>query len=151
VKQVKNVIKTGFRFAVDVELSKFFDRVDHDLLMTFLGYKVKDKRLLKLIKRYLRAGILCNIKGITSFTWRVEKVFHKTGRYWRTSCSTLWTKSLRNEAISLRVLSSISRYLSHRLKLVVNTTKSHVFKPVKANFLDLHSTEDAFNGIRRLC
>jgi RNA-directed DNA polymerase len=56
VKQVKGIIKTGLRFAVDVDLSKFFDRVDHDLLMTILGYKVKGKRLLKLIKRYLRAG-----------------------------------------------------------------------------------------------
>jgi RNA-directed DNA polymerase len=63
VKQVKDVIKTGLRFAVDIDLAKFFGRVDHDLLMTLLGYKVKDKRLLKLIKRYLRGGILCNIKG----------------------------------------------------------------------------------------
>jgi RNA-directed DNA polymerase len=60
VKQVKGIIKTGLRFAVDVDLSKFFDRVDHDLLMTLLGYKVKDKRLLKLIKRYLRAGVIDN-------------------------------------------------------------------------------------------
>ncbi|WP_288992557.1 reverse transcriptase domain-containing protein [uncultured Marinobacter sp.] len=60
VKQVQSIIKTGRRFAVDVDLSKFFDRVDHDLLMTHLGYKVKDKRLLKLIKRYLRAGVIDN-------------------------------------------------------------------------------------------
>ena len=63
MKQVNSIIKTGRRFAVDVDLSKFFDRVNHDLLMTYLGYKVKDKRLLKLIKRYLRAGILCKTKG----------------------------------------------------------------------------------------
>jgi RNA-directed DNA polymerase len=63
VKQVKDIIKTGRRFAVDVDLAKFFDRVNHDLLMTLLGHKVKDKRLLKLIKRYLRAGILCKTKG----------------------------------------------------------------------------------------
>jgi RNA-directed DNA polymerase len=60
VTQVRDIIKTGRRFAVDVDLSKFFDRVDHDLLMTHLGYKVKDKRLLKLIKRYLRAGAIDN-------------------------------------------------------------------------------------------
>src|SRR5690554_5851501 len=60
VKQVQGIIKTGRRFAVDVDLSKFFDRVDHDLLMTHLGYKVKDKRLLKLIKCYLRAGVIDN-------------------------------------------------------------------------------------------
>jgi len=60
VKQVQGIIKTGRRFSVDVDLSKFFDRVNHDLLMTYLGYKVKDKRLLKLIKRYLRAGVIDN-------------------------------------------------------------------------------------------
>lgn len=60
VKQVQSIIKEGRRFAVDVDLSKFFDRVNHDLLMTHLGDKVKDKRLLKLIKRYLRAGFIDN-------------------------------------------------------------------------------------------
>lgn len=60
VKQVQSIIKEGRRFAVDVDLSKFFDRVNHDLLMTRLGDKVKDKRLLKLIKRYLRAGFIDN-------------------------------------------------------------------------------------------
>ncbi|MEY0057202.1 reverse transcriptase domain-containing protein [Providencia rettgeri] len=60
VKQVQSIIKEGRRFAVDVDLSKFFDRVNHDLLMTRLGDKVKDKRLLRLIKRYLRAGFIDN-------------------------------------------------------------------------------------------
>lgn len=49
VMQVKDIIKDGHRIAVDVDPSKFFDRVNHDLLMTFLGRKVKDKRLLRLI------------------------------------------------------------------------------------------------------
>jgi RNA-directed DNA polymerase len=53
VKQVQRIIKEGRRFAVDVDLSKFFDRVDHDLLMTHLGRQVKDKRLLRLIGHYL--------------------------------------------------------------------------------------------------
>ncbi len=57
-KQVQSIIKEGRRFAVDVALSKFFDRVNHDLLMTHLSYKVKDKALLKLIAKYLRAGIM---------------------------------------------------------------------------------------------
>ena len=60
VKQVQGIIKTGRRYAVDVDLSKFFDRVNHDLLMTHLGFKVKDKRVLRLIKRYLRAGVIDN-------------------------------------------------------------------------------------------
>jgi len=60
VKQIQGIIKQGRRFVVDVDLSKFFDRVNHDLLMTLLGRKVKDTRLLKLIKRYLRAGVIDN-------------------------------------------------------------------------------------------
>ncbi|MCF6263160.1 MAG: group II intron reverse transcriptase/maturase, partial [Xanthomonadales bacterium] len=60
VKQVQGIIKEGRRIAVDVDLSKFFDRVNHNLLMTHLGYKVKDKHLLKLIKRYLQAGVIDN-------------------------------------------------------------------------------------------
>jgi len=60
VKQVHSIIKTGRRVAVDVDLSKFFDRVDHDLLMSLLGRQVRDKRVLRLIKRYLRAGFIDN-------------------------------------------------------------------------------------------
>ena len=57
---MRDIIKEDHRFAVDVDLSKFFGRVNHDLLMTRLGNKVKDKRLLKLIKQYLRAGFVDN-------------------------------------------------------------------------------------------
>ena len=99
VKQVQGIIKTGRRYAVDVDLSKFFDRVNHDLLMTHLGYKVKDKRVLRLIKRYLRARVID-----PPFTVKVGKVFHKAGRYrrcWPISCSILWTKNWRNEATGL--------------------------------------------------
>jgi RNA-directed DNA polymerase len=60
VLQVHSIIKAGRRFAVDVDLSKFFDRVDHNLLMTLLGRRVRDKRVLRLIKRYLRAGVIDN-------------------------------------------------------------------------------------------
>ena len=66
VKQVQRIIQQGRCVAVDVDLSKFFDRVNHDLLMTHLGRKVKDKRLLRLIKRYLRAGIMENDQRIES-------------------------------------------------------------------------------------
>ncbi|XOZ32536.1 reverse transcriptase domain-containing protein [Halomonadaceae bacterium KBTZ08] len=60
VLRVQSILKEGRRFAVDVDLSTFFDRVNHDLLMTHLGYKVRDKRLLGLIARYLRAGMIDN-------------------------------------------------------------------------------------------
>ncbi|WP_269454512.1 reverse transcriptase domain-containing protein [Neptuniibacter pectenicola] len=60
VKQVQGIIKEGRSIAVDIDLSKFFDRVNHDLLMTLLGRKIRDKRLLRLIKLYLRAGFVEN-------------------------------------------------------------------------------------------
>ena len=57
-KQVQQTIRRGHRFVVDMDLSKFFDRVQHDVLMSRISRKVSDKRLLKLIGRYLRAGVM---------------------------------------------------------------------------------------------
>ncbi len=156
VKQVQSIIKTGRRFTVDVDLSKFFDHVNHDLLMTHLGYKVKDKRLLKLIKRYLRAGVLCKTsrdnqlysesrEGVPQggplspllanimldpLDKELEKRCHKSARY--ADDFTILVKSPR---AGKRVLSSISRFLNNRLKLIVNTVKSHVVKTSESKFL----------------
>ena len=151
VKQVQGIIKTGRRFAIDADLSKFFDRVNHDLLMTLLGYKVKDKHLLKLIKRYLRAGfvdnqfigesregvpqggplspLLANIM-LDPLDKELEKRGHKFARY-----ADDFTILVKSQRAGERVLRSISRYLQDRLKLVVNTTKSHVVKTTDSKFL----------------
>ena len=58
LKQVKADIKAGYRIAVDLDLAKFFDNVDHDILMARVAQRISDKRLLALIGRYLRAGVL---------------------------------------------------------------------------------------------
>jgi len=60
VRQVREYLRQGYRIAVDIDLAKFFDTVNHDLLMTFVGRKVRDKRVLALIGRYLRAGVEVN-------------------------------------------------------------------------------------------
>ncbi len=151
VKQVQGIIKEGHRFAVDVDLSKFFDRVDHDLLMTHLGYKVKDKRLLRLVSHYLRAGVIDNQffsesrEGVPqggplspllanilldSLDKELEKRGHRFARY--ADDFTILVKSRR---AGERVLRSISQYLQSRLKLVINTTKSHVVKTNESRFL----------------
>tara|TARA_R110002096_G_scaffold90054_1_gene204527 strand:- start:254 stop:1639 length:1386 start_codon:yes stop_codon:yes gene_type:complete len=151
VKQVQSIIKTGRRFAVDVDLSKFFDRVNHDLLMTLLGYKVKDKRLLKLIKRYLRAGVIDNQlysesrEGVPQggplspllanimldpLDKELEQRGHTFARY-----ADDFTILVKSKRAGERVLRSISGYLKDRLKLVVNTTKSHVVKVSESKFL----------------
>ena len=58
IRQVQAYVKDGYRIAVDIDLAKFFDTVNHDLLMSLLGRAIADKRLLGLIGRYLRAGVL---------------------------------------------------------------------------------------------
>ena len=151
VKQVRDIIKEGRRIAVDVDLSKFFDRVNHDLLMTLLGRKVSDKRVLKLISLYLRAGVMDNQHFIESregvpqggplspllanimldpLDKELEKRQHKFARY-----ADDFTILVKSERAGERVLRSISAYLQRRLKLVVNTKKSHVAKTTESKFL----------------
>ena len=151
VKQVQGIIKQGRRIAVDVDLSKFFDRVNHNLLMTYLGYKVKDKRFLKLISLYLKAGVidnqtfLENREGVPQggplspllanimldpLDKELEKRGHQFSRY-----ADDFTILVKSQRAGERVLRSISNYLQNRLKLVVNKTKSHVVKTTESKFL----------------
>ncbi|WP_245543258.1 group II intron reverse transcriptase/maturase [Oceanospirillum maris] len=150
-KQVQNIIKEGRRFAVDVDLSKFFDRVNHDLLMTYLSYKLKDKALLRLIAKYLRAGImkdnyfsesregvpqggplsplLANIM-LDPLDKELEKRGHKFARY-----ADDFTILVKSKRAGERILNSISNYLERRLKLIVNSDKSCVVKTSESKFL----------------
>lgn len=151
VQQVQSIIKQGRRIAVDVDLSKFFDRVDHDLLMTHLGYKISDKRLLKLIGRYLRAGVIDNQlyqesrEGVPQggplspllanimldpLDKELEKRGHHFARY-----ADDFTILVKSQRAGERVLRSISRFLQNRLKLVVNSHKSRVVKTTQSKFL----------------
>ena len=151
VKQVQSIIKEGRRFAVDVDLSKFFDRVNHDLLMTLLGRKVNDKRLLNLVSRYLRAGIMDKQRFIESregvpqggplspllanimldpLDKELENRGHKFARY-----ADDFTILVKSKRAGERVLSSISNFVKNRLKLIVNASKSHVVKTSQSKFL----------------
>ena len=148
---VNHIIQSGRRYAVDVDLSKFFDRINHDLLMTHLGYKVHDKRLLRLIKRYLRAGIMDNELYIESqdgvpqggplspllanimldpLDKELEKRGHPFARY-----ADDFTILVNSQRAGERVLCSITRFIEHRLKLTVNTEKSRVVKTSGSKFL----------------
>ena len=151
VMQVHSIIKAGRRFAVDVDLSKFFDRVDQDLLMSLLGRKVRDKRVLRLIKRYLRAGVIDNqhfkesrfgvpqggpLSPLLSnimldpLDKELERRGHRFARY-----ADDFTILVKSQRAGDRVLYSISRFLQSRLKLVVNAAKSHVVKAKDSQFL----------------
>lgn len=151
VIQVRQIIKQKRRIAVDVDLSKFFDRVDHDLLMRNLSRHTKDKRLLKLIGHYLRAGIMENgvllksIQGVPQggplspllsnimlddLDKELENRGHQFARY-----ADDFIILGRSERAGARVLESVTRFLETRLKLKVNTDKSQVVKSSQSKFL----------------
>ncbi|MFD2312569.1 group II intron reverse transcriptase/maturase [Microbulbifer halophilus] len=151
VKQVQRIIKQKRNIAVDVDLSKFFDRVNHDLLMSLVGRRVHDRRLKQLIARYLRAGFIDNQflhesrEGVPQggplspllanilldpLDKELERRGHKFARY--ADDFIILIKSRRSGE---RVLQSITNYLENRLKLVINTEKSHVVKTSESKFL----------------
>lgn len=151
VEQVRDAIKGGRRVAVDLDLSRFFDRVDHDVLMSRLARKIRDKRVLRLIGRYLRAGVqvegrlqstkegvpqggplsplLANVV-LDDLDKELESRGHRFARY--ADDFVVLTKSLR---AGERVMNSVRRFLERRLKLKVNEEKSRVVTARELTFL----------------
>jgi len=151
VKQVQRYIKQGYRFTVDMDLSKFFDRVQHDVLMSRVARKVRDKRMLKLIGRYLRAGVMVNglVQPSHEGTMQggplspllanvllddLDKVLESRGlRFARYADDfQIYVKTHRS---ARRVFASVERFLTRKLKLVVNQRKSRVAKTDGIEFL----------------
>ena len=151
VQQARNYIEAGYRWVVDLDLEKFFDRVNHDILMSRLARKIKDKRVLKLVRAYLESGVaeggmvsmrkegtpqggplsplLSNIL-LTDLDEELERRGHKFCRY-ADDCN-IYVKS---EKAGQRVLASLTHYLSNTLKLKVNQEKSGVGRPWQRKFL----------------
>jgi group II intron reverse transcriptase/maturase len=144
-------ITEGYKYVVDMDLEKFFDRVNHDKLMSLIARRVGDKRLLKLIRAYLESGIMVNgVEVITEdgvpqggplspllsnimldeLDKELEKRGHRFVRY-ADDCN-IYVKS---ERAGKRVYESIKRYLESKLKLKVNEDKSAVDKPERRKFL----------------
>lgn len=156
VKAAKQYVAEGRRFVVDMDLEKFFDRVNHDLLMEKLSKKIGDGRVLCLIRRYLEAGmmaegvisprtegtpqggplspLLSNIL-LTELDRELERRGHAFCRY-ADDCN-IYVKS---EVAGERVMSSITRFLADVLKLTVNAAKSAVAHPWKRKFLGYSMT-----------
>jgi group II intron reverse transcriptase/maturase len=144
-------INEGFKVVVDIDLEKFFDRVNHDKLMHLVSKRVKDKRVLKLIRRFLEAGImdegvfiksnegtpqggplsplLSNIM-LDELDKELEKRGHRFCRY-ADDCN-IYVRSKRSAE---RVMLSISKFIEQELKLKVNQTKSEVGSPKQRKFL----------------
>lgn len=142
IRQVQAIVKDGARIAVDIDLAKFFDTVNHDVLMSLLGRTIDDKRLLRLIGRYLRAGVLvgehvqpsevgtpqggplspllANIL-LHQLDTELQRRGHRFARY-----ADDLVILVKSERAAQRVMGSITRYLETTLKLVVNRAKSKV-------------------------
>jgi RNA-directed DNA polymerase len=151
VKQAQRYIKQGYRFAVDMDLSKFFDRVQHDVLMSRVSHKVRDKRMLRLIGRYLRAGVMVDglVQPSPEGTMQggplspmlanillddLDKELESRGlRFARYADDfQIYVKTHRS---ARRVFASVERFLTRKLKLVVNQQKSRIAKTDGVEFL----------------
>lgn len=151
VKQARHYIQQGGRWVVDMDLEKFFDRVNHDILMSRLARKIKDKTLLILIRRYLQSGIMTGgvVSARTEGTPQggplspllsnilLDELDQELTRRGHSFCRyaddcNIYVKSRK---AGERVLTSITTFLEQRLKLKVNREKSAVDRPWKRTFL----------------
>lgn len=151
VRAAQAYIREGYDWVVDVDLEKYFDRVNHDKLMARVARVIKDKRVLKLIRAYLESGVMVN--GVVMETEEgtpqggplspllanimlddldkeLEKRGHRFVRY-ADDCN-IYVKSPR---AGERVMASVRRFLEQRLKLKVNEQKSKVDRPAKLKIL----------------
>ena len=164
VRKARQYMQEGHRWVVDLDLEKFFDRVNHDRLMVKLAEKVKDKALLKLIRKYLQSGVMLN--GVVMETKEgapqggplspllsnivldeLDKELEKRGhcfvRY-ADDCN-IYVKSRK---AGERVRQSITSYIENKLKLKVNQEKSAVDRPWKRQFLGFSFTWNQTPKIR---
>lgn len=151
VAQAQAYIAQGYGYVVDIDLEKFFDRVNHDILMGLVAKRVKDKRVLKLLRAFLNAGVMENglVSAATEGTPQggplspllsnlmldvldkeLERRGHRFVRY-ADDCN-IYVRSVR---AGERVMAGVSRFLEKKLKLKVNRAKSAVARPGERKFL----------------
>ena len=159
LRQAREYLRDGYKYVVDMDLEKFFDRVNHDILMERLSRNISDKSLLRIIRRYLEAGLLQNgifeerklgmpqggnLSPLLSnimldeLDKELERRGHKFCRY-ADDCN-IYVKS---QEAGERVLKSITEFLGIRLKLKVNETKSAVAHVTKRKFLGYSFRRDS--------
>src|SRR5471030_1014226 len=156
VAQAQHYIAQGNGWVIDLDLEKFFDRVNHDKLMGQIAKRIEDKQLLKLIRAFLNAGVMEN--GLVSpsgagtpqggplspllsnlvldeLDRELERRGHRFVRY-ADDCNIY----VRSERAGQRVMESISRFITQKLKLKVNEAKSAVARPQERKFLGFSFT-----------
>jgi RNA-directed DNA polymerase len=157
VAQAQQYIAAGYGWVVDLDLEKFFDRVNHDKLMGQIAKRIGDKRLLKLIRAFLNAGVMENglvspsVEGtpqggplspllsnlvLDELDRELERRGHRFVRY--ADDSNIY---VRSERAGQRVMDSITRFITQRLKLKVNDKKSAVARPQERKFLGFSFTD----------
>jgi RNA-directed DNA polymerase len=156
VARAQEFIASGHGIVVDIDLEKFFDRVNHDILMGLVAKRVADKRILKLIRGFLTAGVLMD--GLVGATEEgtpqggplspmlsnlmldvLDKELETRGLHfvrYADDCNIY----VRSQRAGERVMASIEKFLSKRLKLRVNKAKSAVDRPAKRKFLGFSFT-----------
>jgi len=156
VKQAREYVREGRRWVVDLDLEKFFDRVNHDILMARVARKVKDKRVLRLIRKYLQAGVMeegittASVEGtpqggplspllsnimLDDLDKELERRGHKFCRY-ADDCNVY----VQSRHAGERVMASLTRFLEQKLRLKVNREKSAVGRPWERKFLGYSMT-----------
>jgi len=156
VKQARGYVREGRRWIVDLDLEKFFDRVNHDILMARVARKVKDKRVLLLIRRYLQAGVMeegmtmASMEGtpqggplspllsnimLDDLDQELARRGHKFCRY-ADDCNVY----VRSRHAGERAMESLTWFLEQKLKLKVNREKSAVGRPWERKFLGYSMT-----------
>jgi RNA-directed DNA polymerase len=156
LRQAKTHIAQGHEWVVDIDLEKYFDRINHDILMGRLAQRISDKRILKLVRRYLQAGIMVNGIVIERYEGtpqggplspllsnimldemdrELARRGHKFCRY-ADDCNVY----VRSKRAGERVMASMERFLGKRLKLKVNREKSAVARAQDRQFLGFSFT-----------
>lgn len=151
IKQAKKYCEHGYRYVVDIDLAKYFDTVNHDMLINMVREEVKDERVIKLIGKFLKSGVMENgiinpsVEGtpqggnlspllsniyLNKFDKLLESRGHKFVRY-ADDCN-IYVKS---ERAAERVMQSCTNYLEGKLKLKVNKDKSRTCKATQTKFL----------------